>query len=178
MKQFIVDRHTVPGTPSMDEVPNEKIPIYNSLADAEADLANLEKGQIGSTKDTGAELSQPVDVVESGNMHAVTSNAVAEAIKPVDITSQVTENNTYLSELKVIKSGNVVDVYFITQAVTEANAIGATGLPLPKSGILAYGVQIFGTGSMAYTRAEVSGYLTVQCNSASTAVGHICYICE
>lgn len=79
MKQFIVDRHTS-TTPKMDEVPNEKIPIYNSLADAEADLANLEEGQIVATKDTGTELSQPVDVVEDENLHAVTSNAVAESL--------------------------------------------------------------------------------------------------
>jgi hypothetical protein len=94
MKQFIVDRHTTPNTPKMDEVPNEKIPIYDSLADAEADLANLEKGQIGSTKDTGAELSQPVDVVESGNLHAVTSNAVVEALGFVDIKNQCTFSGT------------------------------------------------------------------------------------
>lgn len=78
MKQFIVDRHTTPSTPSMDEVPNEKIPIYDNLADVESDLANLEAGQIVATKDAGGELSHPVDVVEEGNMHAVTSNAVAD----------------------------------------------------------------------------------------------------
>ena len=78
MKQFIVDRHTTPSTPSMDEVPNEKIPIYDNLADVESDLANLEAGQIVATKDTGDELSQPVDVVEEGNLHAVSSNAVAD----------------------------------------------------------------------------------------------------
>lgn len=78
MKQFIVDRHTVPGTPSMDEVPNEKIPVYDSREDVTADLANLEVGQIVATKDTGSELSAPVDVVQNGNMHAVTSNAVAK----------------------------------------------------------------------------------------------------
>jgi hypothetical protein len=80
MKQFIVDRHTTPNTPKMDEVPNEKIPIYDSLADAEADLANLTEGQIVATKDTGDELAQPVNVVESGNLHAVSSNAVYETI--------------------------------------------------------------------------------------------------
>ena len=80
MKQFIVDRHTTPSTPSMDEVPNEKIPIYDNLADVESDLANLEAGQIVATKDTGDELSQPVDVVEEGNLHAVSSNAVADIL--------------------------------------------------------------------------------------------------
>lgn len=52
MKQFIVDRHTS-TTPKMDEVPNEKIPIYDSLADVTADLANLTVGQIVVAKGTG-----------------------------------------------------------------------------------------------------------------------------
>ena len=58
----------------------EKIPVYDSIADVTADLANLSAGQIGVTKDTGNELAQPVNAVESGNLHAVTSNAVAESL--------------------------------------------------------------------------------------------------
>ena len=79
MKQFIVDRHTTPNTPTLEQVPTEKVPVYESLAAAESDLANLTVGQIVATKDTGDELAQPVDVVESGNLHAVSSNAVAES---------------------------------------------------------------------------------------------------
>ena len=79
-KQFIVDRHTTPGTPALDPVATAKVPVYDTLADAEADLANLSVGQIVATKDTGDELAQPVDVVESGNLHAVSSNAVAESL--------------------------------------------------------------------------------------------------
>lgn len=78
MKQFILDRHTAPGTPSLEQVPTEKIPVYETKAAAENDLANLSDGQIIATKDEGNELPNPVDVVESGNMHAVTSNAVAD----------------------------------------------------------------------------------------------------
>ena len=78
MKQFILDRHTVPGTPSLEQVPTDKIPVYETKAAAEADIANLTEGQIIATKDEGNENAKPVDVVESGNMHAVTSNAVAE----------------------------------------------------------------------------------------------------
>ena len=80
MKQYIVDRHTTPNTPTLEQVPTEKIPVYDDLDAADADLANLEEGQIVATKDTGDELSQPVDAVQSGNLHAVTSDAVAEAI--------------------------------------------------------------------------------------------------
>ena len=63
---------------TLSEIESDKMPIYDSVADAESDLANLEEGQIVATKDTGTELSQPVDTVQSGNLHAVTSNAVAE----------------------------------------------------------------------------------------------------
>ena len=54
-----------------------EIPLYESKEAAEADIANLSDGQIIATKDEGNELPNPVDVVESGNLHAVTSNAVA-----------------------------------------------------------------------------------------------------
>ena len=80
MKQFIVDRHTTPNTPTLEQVPTEKIPVYEDMAAAAADLANLEVGQIVATHDTGSELSAPVDTVQSGNMHAVTSNAVYNAM--------------------------------------------------------------------------------------------------
>lgn len=83
MKQFIVDRHTAPSTPTLDEVPTEKIPIYDSISDAEDDLANLAVGQLVGTKDDGAdELLKVVDTVEDNNMHPVTSNAVAEYFYP------------------------------------------------------------------------------------------------
>jgi hypothetical protein len=65
---------------TLSEIESDKIPIYDSVADAEADLANLADGQIGATADTGSELSAPTDTVQSGNMHAVTSNAVARAL--------------------------------------------------------------------------------------------------
>ena len=59
---------------------DEKIPVYETKTAAENDLANLEVGQIIATKDEGNELSNPVDVVQDGNMHAVTSNAVADYV--------------------------------------------------------------------------------------------------
>lgn len=59
---------------------DEKIPVYETKTAAETDLANLEVGQIIATKDEGSELPNPVDVVQDGNMHAVTSNAVAESV--------------------------------------------------------------------------------------------------
>lgn len=63
-----------------EPIENNKIPIYETKAAAEADIANLSDGQIIGTKDEGNENAKPVDVVEKGNMHAVTSNAVADAV--------------------------------------------------------------------------------------------------
>jgi len=80
MKQFIVDRHTTPVTPILEQVPTEKIPVYETEADLDDDLANLADGQIAATDENEAVTTgnqYPVNVVESGNMHSVTSNAVA-----------------------------------------------------------------------------------------------------
>ena len=66
---------------SLSEIESERIPIYQTVADAEADLANLEEGQIVMTPDEGAEeLLHPVAVVEKDNTHAVQSEAVANAL--------------------------------------------------------------------------------------------------
>ena len=63
-----------------EPIENNKIPVYETKAAAEADIANLSDGQIIATKDEGNELPNPVDVVQDGNMHAVTSNAVADVL--------------------------------------------------------------------------------------------------
>lgn len=68
------------NTQTIEPIENNKIPVYETKTAAETDLANLEVGQIIATKDEGNELSNPVDVVQNGNMHAVTSNAVSDAI--------------------------------------------------------------------------------------------------
>lgn len=69
------------STQTIEPIENNKIPVYETKTAAENDLANLEVGQIVATKDEGNELSNPVDVVQDGNMHAVTSNAVASALE-------------------------------------------------------------------------------------------------
>ena len=77
---------------------DEKIPVYETKTAAETDLVNLEVGQIVATKDEGNELSNPVDVVQDGNMHAVTSNAVADTISKMYPTIDVS---------KVFSDGNI-----------------------------------------------------------------------
>lgn len=66
MKQYILDRCTDPNDPTLDEVPNEKIPVYEDDDAAEADLANLEVGQIVATKQvydyTVFDINYPIGV--------------------------------------------------------------------------------------------------------------------
>lgn len=66
---------------TLSEVQNTNVVVYDTKADAEADLSNLSKGQIVATKDSGDELAQPVNEVALNNLHSVTSNAVAIALK-------------------------------------------------------------------------------------------------
>ena len=116
MKQFILDRHTVPGTPSLEQVPTEKIPVYETKAAAEADIANLSDGQIIATKDEGNENAKPVDVVEYGNMHAVTSNAVAYKIGSIAHSKKDLYNfeNYYKATERTAYSGLVVLIRIFT----------------------------------------------------------------
>lgn len=57
------------------------IDVYDTVADAEADLSNHEVGDFIATEEGGS--SQVVDAVVEDNMHAVTSNAVARKINTV-----------------------------------------------------------------------------------------------
>lgn len=103
---------------------NEKVAVYDTVADAEADLANLSEGQIIATPDTGDELSQPVDVVESGNLHAVTSNAVAEAlpkIKIKELTATTGQNGEISSSVLQLSYQNcmIIGVSAMTETSTQ-----------------------------------------------------------
>lgn len=84
---------------TLDAIQNEKVPVYNTRAAAEADIANIEEGAIVATKDTGA-TEKVVDVVEDGNMNPVTSNAVYDAIDEFKIrrkTVRITFNSPTVS---------------------------------------------------------------------------------
>ena len=93
-----------------------EIPLYETKAAAEADIANLTDGQIIATKDEGNENAKPVDVVEDGNMHAVTSNAVAdvcprfpdyanEIVIPDGATSWTATEDCYMIISQLVASG-------------------------------------------------------------------------
>lgn len=98
MQSFILDRHTDPNNPTMKVTQDDKIPVYDSLADAQADIANIEEGQIGMTEDSGA-TEKVVDVIQDGNMNAVTSNAVFDATQTV-IVGTITVKSSKISQVR------------------------------------------------------------------------------
>ena len=117
-----------------EPIENNKIPIYETKAAAEADIANLSDGQIIGTKDEGNENAKPVDVVEKGNMHAVTSNAVFAYVNNVEaIEPTINSSSAYtVLELKVIKTGNVISIAGIVTINSQLEIVTvATGLPVP-----------------------------------------------
>ena len=74
-KQFIANRSG--QTPTLDEVPNEVIKIYNDKAAADLDIANIEENEIVATKAGESEgVVEVVDTVEEDNPHPVSSGAV------------------------------------------------------------------------------------------------------
>lgn len=127
------------NTQTIEPIENNKIPVYETKTAAENDLVNLEVGQIIATKDKGSELSNPVDVVQDGNMHAVTSNAVADAISnihpTIDVSNVFSNGNINITALSNTygngryafigqgQSGNLtstIDIYTISTSSGDA----------------------------------------------------------
>ena len=121
------------STQTIEPIENNKIPVYETKTAAENDLANLEVGQIVATKDEGNELSNPVDVVQDGNMHAVTSNAVASALENKRTINPAT-NIDFL-----ITKNNEVNFYKL-----PLDTISIEGI---KSALITYGFSAVPTGT-------------------------------
>src|SRR5574344_224208 len=121
------------STQTIEPIENNKIPVYETKAAAESDIANLSDGQIIATKDEGNENAKPVDVVESGNLHAVTSNAVASAL----------ENK------RTINPATSID--FSTTENDEVNfyklSLDAVSIESVKSALITYGFHKVLTGT-------------------------------
>ena len=121
-----------------EPIENNKIPVYDTKTDAESDLANLAVGQIIATKDEGNETSTPVDVVEDGNMHAVTSNAVAELfqVRSYTLTTDGTSINSMGYIEKEISNTDLpiaIQGYNIVSIKTEQQTYDAFLYNLHKS---------------------------------------------
>ena len=79
MKQFIADRSGL--NPTLEEVPNEKVKVYDSKTDMDTDISNIAEGEIVATKAGESEGAvEVVDEVTDGVMSPVTSNAVADCL--------------------------------------------------------------------------------------------------
>lgn len=65
MKTFVTEG--LGSQQSLENIQDEKIPVYDTLADAQADLSNLEEGQIIATRDYG----NPAPVLPMNTFKAV-----------------------------------------------------------------------------------------------------------
>jgi hypothetical protein len=79
-KQYIVNRHTTPSTPALDEVPNEKIRVFSNETAIDAALSSLDENEIVATED-GAESSTRIGN-PLGTILAIHSNAVPYGYLP------------------------------------------------------------------------------------------------
>ena len=114
------------STQTIEPIENNKIPVYETKTAAETDLANLEVGQIIATKDEGNELSNPVDVVQDGNMHAVTSNAVASLFSTISEEKILQDNNNV--KVSYIIWGKII--IFLVHAKTTFDSFISIDIPL------------------------------------------------
>ena len=153
---------------TLEKIENNKIPVYETKAAAEADIANLSDGQLIATKDEGNENAKPVDVVEDGNMHAVTSNAVAKYVDGKTLYNKVTKDLgtgwNYLQNFEGLKAGTYVVITTIDATVNDINAvIGGVftqiGVAGNKNGTLVIDVDNDGTKMQiaVYTNSATSG---------------------
>lgn len=117
------------STQTIEPIENNKIPVYETKTAAETDLANLEVGQIIATKDEGNELSNPVDVVQDGNMHAVTSNAVFDLFSTISEEQILQDNNNIKVSYRIW--GKII--IFLVYAKTSFNSYLNIDIPLISS---------------------------------------------
>lgn len=133
MKQLVVDRRG--QTPTLEEVPNEKIKIYDSKADADLDLANIEENEIIATKAGESEgVVEVVDTVEEDNPNAVSSGAVFDYVKGVDYDLSITGSQISSGSVKATKIGRMVflswiDIVTATSVNDGGNRTIITNLP-------------------------------------------------
>lgn len=120
-KTFITSGTGVSQT--LDAIQNEKVPVYNTRADAEADIANIVDDGFVFTKDTGA-TEKVVDVVQDGNMNPVTSNGVFDFISSLSGVTNV-------GDWRLIRLGNsnlYLGLYYHTNITPN---IHRYSVPLP-----------------------------------------------
>ena len=146
---------------------DDKIPVYETKAAAEADIANLSDGQLIATKDEGNENAKPVDVVESGNMHAVTSNAVADSLSYS--TSEMLTGGKWIDGKPIYRKVLFGSITETTQEIAHQIESIDSYVNLTPYMIHASGSQLypsFNTGSYYFTVfASAKTVLVLQCVS-------------
>ena len=107
---------------------DEKVVIYDTLADAQSDLSNLEEGQIIGTKGVINPLLL-TDTVQSGNTNAVTSGGVYNALQNVSIPVYATLQDAE-TDLPNLEAGQVIGTEQggngITDSVTDGDMRAVT----------------------------------------------------
>ena len=153
MKQFIANRHTTPGTPALEQVPTEKIPIYDTKADAEADLANLAEGQIVGTKDASNDYEAELYNYVDAKLATTTTEIAMDVFKTG-------------SKAQLYKLGNNVQFRYLVwdsstfNPITEATWVSIGTIPegyRPKSDI-----QFLFQGSTANADGGVAGMVRIK----------------
>ena len=125
---------------TINNLPNTVTELNSADTLAVWDSANSKTAKINGSNLSKSILSNlvVVDTVTDGNMNPVTSNAVHDALTPVDITSRITYNTTnftvFARETRVWKIGKLVVVNLKGTLNTTAGYINlANGFPIPVS---------------------------------------------
>ena len=94
---------------TLHEIEDEKIPVYDTTADAEADLANLAEEQIVATKDAGGDEQTLIEYVD-GRLETTTTEIAMDTFKTG-------------SKARLNKSGNTVQFNYYAEDYTTYNPI-------------------------------------------------------
>jgi hypothetical protein len=164
MKQFITDG--IGSSQTLDDVQNEKLPVYDTIEDAQDDLANLAVGQIISTKSINdVEYGDVVEYVNNylDGMFTRSQNDSSW----VNVTSSMSTQSGY-SSLSVYarRKDNFVEVkafWSSSNGSSTATTGVATGLPAKYRptgsqdiSVAAYGYSQNGGNGVKLCRATIT----------------------
>ena len=116
------------STQTIEPIENNKIPVYETKAAAETDLANLEVGQIIATKDEGNELVIPAEIGEHNGIFrgkCLNGNpATMYPILPIGNTKNLPGGGYMIEQvLANIAAGNFDDVYIGDYFIDSENKV-------------------------------------------------------
>ena len=127
---------------------DNKIPVYATEADLDTDLENLPDGELALYPSEGASLSVPIDEVKSGDMHAVTSNAVAGIWLSGTLQAPISGSQT----LNYVYNKLTKEIWIYGIATKDANvAVGNYGAYVAEL------PSIFGTPQGMYSTCACTG---------------------